>query len=76
MRAGTYDQFEKRFEPVEFGDGEILRDQLAEANNRLVWTVVDCDGKLYLSPGWRFVNRMGYVLCKKPWADEMRDYVY
>jgi hypothetical protein len=37
---------------------------------RLVWTIVDCDGKLYVSPGFRFVNRVDYVLCRNPWTDD------
>jgi len=37
---------------------------------RLVWTIVDCDGKLYVSPGFHYVNRIDYVLCGNPWTDD------
>ena len=42
------------------------------------WTVVDCDGKLYLSAGFHVVNRIGYVRCEIAWtdADHQRDYRY
>jgi hypothetical protein len=47
-------------------------------NYRHWWTVLDCDGRLYLSAGFRFVNRLGYVHCEVPWADadELVDYRY
>lgn len=47
---------------------EFVGDQPDE----FVWTLVDCDGKLYISDGWHFVNRMGYFVCKvarRPDAD-------
>ena len=41
--------------------------------------IADCDGQLRVSPGYRFVNRIDYVLCEVPWTDEDRlqpDYRY
>ena len=35
-----------------------------------VWTIVDCEGQLYVSPGYRFVNRIDYALCEVPWTGE------
>lgn len=32
-----------------------------------LWTVLDCDGVLYLSPGFHFVNRINYVICRNPY---------
>jgi len=29
---------------------------------KFVWTLIDCEGGLYLSNGWHFVNRLGYVV--------------
>jgi hypothetical protein len=42
------------------------------------WTVLDCAGRLYLSTGFRFVNRLAYVRCEVPWtaAGELADYRY
>lgn len=31
-----------------------------------VWTLLECDGRYYISAGHRFVNREGYFLCAKP----------
>ncbi len=45
-----------------------------------VWTIIesgsDEDGNWYAPPGFHIVNRMGYVMTKKPWTDELRDAIY
>ena len=45
-----------------------------------VWTIIesgsDEDSNWYASPGFHIVNRMGYVMTKKPWTDELRDAIY
>ena len=33
-----------------------------EQNMRCVWTVLDCDGDLSIMNGFRFVNRIGYLV--------------
>jgi len=47
---------------------------------RHVWTIVepgnDKDGNWYASPGIHFVNRLGYILTRKPWTDPCRDAIY
>jgi hypothetical protein len=81
-RAGSWRTFERRFQPITGPDGATYwaREQLPrDVDPHLVWTIVDCDGKLYVSPGFRFVNRVDYVLCRLPWtADDERqpDYRY
>lgn len=67
---------------IESANGETLRQlddkQIHEADPHLVWTVLDCDGKLYLAHGFCFVNRFGYVLATLPWHEDTppRDYRY
>ena len=34
----------------------------------LVWTLVDCDGRLYLCSGWHFVNRINYFIASVPFT--------
>lgn len=36
------------------------------ANPDTVWTLVDADGKLYVTQGHHYVNRMGYFITDKP----------
>jgi hypothetical protein len=47
-----------------------------EKGNNYVWTILDCDGGLYASPGWHFVNRFGYLLAEVPWKEGQRDLKY
>ena len=72
-RCGSWSIFERRFRPIDSPDETVWwrREQLPTAvDPHLVWTIVDCDGKLYVSPGYHFVNRLDYVLCELPWTDE------
>ena len=41
-----------------------------DADGRYWWTVLDCDGGLYLAAGFRFVNRFAYVRCANPWTED------
>ena len=62
-----------RFQPVEREQGIVWweREHLPAAiDEHLVWTVVDCDGRHYATPGYRFVNRLMYLVCSMPWNDE------
>jgi hypothetical protein len=72
-RCGSWRSFERLFRPMDGPDGSRYwgRDQLPQnVDERLVWTIVDCDGQLRVSPGYRFVNRIDYVLCEVPWTNE------
>ncbi len=80
-RAGSWKIFERRFRPIEREDGSLIfhNDEIPRPiTGRHWWTVLDCDGRLYLSAGFHFVNRIGYVRCEVPWtdADQLRDYRY
>lgn len=35
-----------------------------------IWTILDTDGELYLSMGYHYVNRYGYILTEVPWTEE------
>jgi hypothetical protein len=45
-----------------------------------VWTIVetgdDGDGNWYAEPGFHIINKIGYVMTKKPWVDVTRDAIY
>lgn len=34
-----------------------------------VWTLLDCDGDLYIGAGFHYVNRIGYFITEKSWED-------
>ncbi len=73
-RARSWTIFERRFRPIIRPDRtplwELSEVRPPEATNlRHWWTVIDCAGGLYLSAGFRLVNRICYVRCEVPWAD-------
>jgi hypothetical protein len=45
-----------------------------------VWTIVDAgddsDGNWYAQPGFHVVNKLGYVMTRKPWSDSTPDAIY
>lgn len=41
-----------------------------------IWTLIDVDGSLYLSPGFHIANRLNYFVCMEKWDDNSRDYKY
>ncbi len=84
QRAGTWSVFERRFKPIAASDGSLLWSwhdlpkRLPEWQ-RHVWTVTECDGRLYAGPGIHHVNRVDHLLCEIPWTDEDErrpDYLY
>jgi hypothetical protein len=71
-RAGGYFVFERRYKPISAPDGSIIRDHGtigSDVDPRYVWTVVDCEGKLYIVPGFATVNYVGRVLCDRPYSE-------
>jgi hypothetical protein len=53
-----------------------VRDQPPEH----VWTIVDSgddsDGNWYAQPGFHVVNKLGYAMTRRPWADATPDAIY
>lgn len=88
-RCGSWEVFEKRYKPIyPYGqDAPPIIEFYREGNDHMpawaredeylrhVWTVIDCDGHLYLAPGFRFVgfrfvDRFGYILTERPWHED------
>ena len=72
-RSGSWRTFERRFQPIDSPDGTVwwTAEQLPQnVDPHLVWTIVEGDKYLWLRPGFRFVNRVDYVLCAVPWTDD------
>lgn len=59
----TYDEDYETVRKVAFEDKE-------HTDFHNVWTLIDDDGKWYIVPGIRYVNRMNYLICDVPWTDE------
>ena len=73
-RCGSWCTFERRFRPLPAPNHHLLWELCGEMPNdvdvRYWWTVLDCDGHLYVTPGFRFVNRFAYIRCAVPWGDD------
>ncbi len=72
-RAGSYETFDRRYGIVPAADDNDMRDHYDDdckaAAPRTIWTVLDCDGVLYVSPGAHAVNRIGFVITEREWSD-------
>lgn len=81
-RCGSWRTFERRFAPQlsPSSNPYWTREEVPKGiDPHRVWTIVDCDGTLYVTPGFRIVNRIDYVVCERPWTDDdesQPDYVY
>lgn len=58
------------------GDPKTVLDEVPEGTDpALIWTLLDCDGKLCITSGWHYVNRMGYIIAKVPHDAEIIDVI-
>lgn len=86
MREDDFTIFCKKFQPIMAEEDEYsLRlyhwggedaEELSITDPDKIWTLVDADGKLYIIPGYHYVNRMDYIVTKIPWDKDTRDYKY
>jgi len=70
IKRWTENLWDKHFEEAErLDDWDSPEDkaklEAAKAADTL-WTAVDCDGELYLTNGYHYVNRMYYVISVRP----------
>ncbi|MEO7068022.1 MAG: hypothetical protein ABI114_14010 [Rhodanobacter sp.] len=75
------DEFRDEWGFIQKSDGEMFEfDDVKDPPVNRVWTVLDSgdgdDGNWYASPGFHVANRVGYVMTKKPWTNELRDAIY
>ena len=53
---------------------EFVRKQNSE-NHKKVWTILEADGETYISAGYHFVNRIGYLITEQEWENEFEEYL-
>ena len=61
--------------------GDLFQfDDVRDQPSGRVWTIVDSgddsDGNWYAVPGFHVVNKLGYVMTRKPWSDSTPDATY
>lgn len=52
-----------------FGDEVVHVREVLDIDEGRVWTLLNCDGSLYVSAGYSFVNRVGYFITEVPTTD-------
>lgn len=83
MRKSDFDVWYNRFQPIEKDSDNILFETYGEdlyfvqnQPNDTIWTLVSEGSKLYMTPGYRLVNRVNYFITKNPHLSGQRDYKY
>lgn len=75
MTQLTYEEWYEKYQPEEISEGEIkLYETVGDdfekvwiTSRMFIWTLVEGDsGNWYIVPGLSYVNRMNYIICKKP----------
>ena len=78
----TDDEWDAQFDPTYEEDGNLREIKEGDADwaelvaAKRVWTMMDCDGDLYIGPGVHFVNRMSYHVTRLPWTDTTPDVLW
>lgn len=64
----SWSAFDRIYGPT--NDSPIESDEVPDPiDYHLVWTLVDGGDSCYVIPGWHFVNRLGYYVTERPWAE-------
>lgn len=78
-RARRWETFDALFSPIKRADGSLIWEPWEvpkDADYHFWWTVLDpmTSGQFYLSAGFHWVNRLGYVQCAIPWGGDWHDH--
>lgn len=78
MRTSSFNQFERDFGVAIFDENDDLLTFAAVQYQDLnkVWSIIESDTKhrLYVVPGRRVVNTVGYAMTAKPWVTGKEEY--
>lgn len=87
MRKSDLEIFIDKYEPI-MDDTDIKKfdtygedweevQKLRGEKCEFLWTMISGDSnKWYLAKGYHLVNRECFIICKKPWDENSRDYLY
>lgn len=63
------------YEPVESPEGSLFWDQVGNnVSDHNLWTILDCEGVLYVVPGVHVVNAVGFAVTELPWESRNLQY--
>ncbi|AMO58288.1 hypothetical protein GZ77_21405 [Endozoicomonas montiporae] len=61
---------------ISWGWNDINVHELEKADPRCIWTVLDCDGKLFVANGMHYVNRLYYLVSNEAFRGEMDTFIF
>lgn len=74
------EEFFEQYEPDNNGGNFYSFFAVEHLDVHYVWTIIEVPGdpkdNLYALPGIHRVNKIDYVVCKKPWTDDIIEAVY
>ena len=92
MKKKTDDDFYEKFNPIKnhiddnasfdgcmfetYGEELEFVQKTKETKPKTIWTILDCNGKLYVGAGYHYVNRFGYLITEEEWTDEEQEMDY
>ena len=59
------------YEDVWVDDKEFIKAMKKPDGERYIWTIGEEDGKYYVHSGYHWVNRLGFIITKNKWEDDM-----
>jgi hypothetical protein len=70
----TYDEWDEKFRPMSnpwepHSQQFDIDMDFSNIDVHRIWTMVDCDGHLYVVNGKHYVNRMWYFITEERWKD-------
>jgi len=74
----TEEEFFDEFHPDNNGGSYYSFLAVEHVDPHYVWSIVEGghDGNLYALPGFHMVNQIDYVLCTKPWTEDIGEAMY
>lgn len=52
-------------------DLNYIQELRTKKNINHIWTILENEGKYYISSGYHFVNRIGYLVTEEEWNDDI-----
>ena len=78
----SFEEWEKKYKPIEKSEGNIFFDTHCEKDLKFIkefqkknsilncWSLVDGDDEVYIDSGWRWINRIEYIITEIPRESE------
>jgi hypothetical protein len=84
LQLGEALSFDEHWNVIRTENGDVLQidiepgPHLTDEQASRTWTVMDCEGRLGITPGLAYVNRLHYIQTTEPWTDDdfKKEWIY